>query len=61
MGGTALDLVDIDIGIKECRASLVGRVMGEKIANFVGVKNFATTAWNYPRDMRVLELGPNCF
>ena len=35
--------------------------MGEKIANFMGVKNFVTTAWSYPRNLTVMELGPNLF
>ena len=34
---------------------------GGKIANFTGVKNFVTAAWSYPRNLTVMELGPNLF
>ncbi|XP_027103144.1 uncharacterized protein [Coffea arabica] len=59
--GTDLGVGEIDIGIQECQLSLVGRIKGEKVANFVGVKNFVTTAWGYPRNLRIIELGPNLF
>ena len=36
LGGADLDLGDIHLGIKECQVSLVGKVKGEKIVNFVG-------------------------
>ena len=61
MGGTALDLGDADNGIMECQSSLVGKIHGEKVVNFVGVKNFVTAAWGYPKEMKALELGPNLF
>ena len=41
--------------------SLVGKLMGEKVANFIGVKNFTNHVWGYPRNMVVTELGPNMF
>ena len=31
LSGTTLDLGDLDSGIKECKDSLIGRVMGEKL------------------------------
>ena len=43
-GETELDLGDVGTSVKECKESLVGKVMGEKIINFVGVKNFVTLA-----------------
>lgn len=36
LGGTDLDLEDMNIGIKECQASLVERIADEKVVNFVG-------------------------
>ena len=48
MGGTTLELGDADTGVQECQLSLVGKVIGEKIVNFVGVKNFVNSAWGYP-------------
>ena len=44
---------DIDTGIKECQANVVGSAMEDKIANILGIKNFAIASCNYPRDMRV--------
>mgnify|MGYP004719281165 CR=1 FL=1 len=35
--------------------------MGEKVANFTGVKILEVAAWRYPRKMTVMELGPNLF
>ena len=61
LGGTALELGDANTGIQECQLSLVGRVIGEKMINFVGVKNFVSLAWGYPRGLTVMELGPNLF
>ena len=45
LGGANLDIWDIHFGIKECQVSLVGKVKGEKIVNFIGVKNFVNSAW----------------
>ena len=45
--GTDLGGEGIAIGIQECQLSLVGRIVGEKVANFVGVRSFVTTAWGY--------------
>ena len=56
-----MDLGDVDVGIAECQNNLIGKVMGEKVANYTGIKNFVTTAWGFPKDMKVVELGPNLF
>ena len=61
VGAVDLSWGDVEEGREECRLSLVGRIMGEKIANFTGVKNFTNHVWGYPRNMRVIELGPNVF
>ena len=42
--GATLDLGDLESGVRECKDSIIGRVMGEKIASFTRVKNFATIA-----------------
>nr|XP_027062865.1 uncharacterized protein LOC113689269 [Coffea arabica] len=59
--GTAIELGDADTGVQECQMSLVGKVVGEKIINFVGVKNFVNLTWGYPMGLFVMELGPNLF
>ncbi|XP_027158428.1 uncharacterized protein LOC113760053 [Coffea eugenioides] len=40
---------------------IIGKIRGEKVANFIGVKNFVTAAWGYPKNLEVAELGPNLF
>ena len=35
--------------------------MRKKIVNHVGVKIFVTTAWDYSREIKIVELGPNLF
>ena len=59
--GTTPELEDLHNGVRACDGSLIGRVIGEKVANFTGVKNFVTAAWGYPKDFTIAELGPNLF
>ena len=59
--GIDLSSEDIKKGVQDCSGSLVGKLMGEKVANFTGVKNFTNHVWGYPRNMVVAELGPNMF
>ncbi|XP_027178169.1 uncharacterized protein LOC113777336 [Coffea eugenioides] len=61
LGGTELELGDVSPSVKECEESLVGKIKGEKVINFVGVKNFVTLAWGYPKGLRVVEVGVNTF
>nr|XP_027120420.1 uncharacterized protein LOC113737375 [Coffea arabica] len=59
--GATLELGDLQQGVRACEESLIGRVIGKKVVNFTGVKNFVTAAWGYPRNITVMELGPNIF
>ena len=59
--GIDLEDEDVELSIQDCRGSLVGRIMGDKIANFTGVKNFTNHVWGYPRNLRVTEIGSNAF
>nr|XP_027093820.1 uncharacterized protein LOC113714231 [Coffea arabica] len=61
LGGVDLSGEDLEEGVSECQGSLVGKLIGEKIANFTGLKNFTNHAWGYPSKMKVTELGPNLF
>ena len=56
-----LELDDVDTGVFECANSIIGKIRGEKMANFTGVKNFVTAAWGYPKELTLTELGPNLF
>ena len=61
LSGAILDMGDLKSGIRECKDSLIGRVMGEKVVNFTDVKNFVTAAYGYPKNLTILEIGPNLF
>ncbi|XP_071916207.1 uncharacterized protein [Coffea arabica] len=61
LSGAILDLGDLESGVRECKDIIIGRVMGEKIASYTGVKNFVSIACGYPKHLSVLELGPNLF
>ncbi|XP_027102865.1 uncharacterized protein [Coffea arabica] len=61
VGGIDLSHDDVEQSVQDCRGTLVGRIMGEKIANFTWVKQFTNHVWGYPRNLRVTEIGPNVF
>ncbi|XP_027177973.1 uncharacterized protein LOC113777128 [Coffea eugenioides] len=61
MEGIDLETDDVLAGIEECKLTLVGRIMGEKVANLTGVKNYTSHVWGYPRNLQVSELRPNVF
>ena len=58
---TTLGHEEIGGGVQECRSSLIGKVVGEKVSNYTGIKNFVIAAWSFPRELQVVELGPNLF
>ncbi|XP_027152250.1 uncharacterized protein LOC113752331 [Coffea eugenioides] len=59
--GLMLEGEDFQTGVRACENSIIGRVLGEKVINFTGIKNFVAVAWGYPRNLSVVELGPNVF
>lgn len=59
--GAVLEVEDLQHGVRACEDSIIGRIIGEKVSNFTGVKSFVASAWGYPRNMTVIELGPNVF
>lgn len=44
-----------------CKGSIVGKLIGEKVANFTRIKKFTNHAWGYPKNLQVTKLGPNLF
>ncbi|KAL3528851.1 hypothetical protein ACH5RR_008173 [Cinchona calisaya] len=40
IGETAIDLQDFQEGVEDCKGSLLGKVIEDKVLNFIGVKNF---------------------
>lgn len=41
---------------EECRRSLVGRIVGENVANFTGLKQTMAKLWCAEGELRVIEL-----
>ncbi|KAL3499093.1 hypothetical protein ACH5RR_041825 [Cinchona calisaya] len=41
--------------------SLIGMIIGDKMMNYTGMKNFANQIWKYPRRLQVSEIRANCF
>ena len=56
-GETKLDLGDVGSSGKECKYYLVGKILGDKIINLVGVKIFVKLEWGYLKGLRVVEVG----
>lgn len=54
-------LDDMSQCIKECKRSLIGKLIGDRIANFNGVKRFAESAWGNPRKLKIAKIGQNLF
>ncbi|KAL3527635.1 hypothetical protein ACH5RR_012291 [Cinchona calisaya] len=52
---------DVSRSKNTSQKSLFGRIVGDKMANFVGVKNFVNHVWGYPRELVVVELRANLF
>ncbi|KAL3530648.1 hypothetical protein ACH5RR_009970 [Cinchona calisaya] len=59
--GADLGKANVERIIRDCQKSLIGKVIGEKLINFVGMKNFVNQVWGYPRNLKIFELGPNLF
>ena len=57
--GVDLSINNIQQSVEKCQLSLVGKVIGEKVANFTGIKNFTTHIQGYSRNLRVTELKAN--
>lgn len=59
--GVDLEGEDIIQGMKGCENSVIGKVFGEKAANYNRIKSFVNNVWNYPKGLTVVELGVNLF
>ena len=40
LSGATLEVEDLHNGVRACEGSLIGRVIGEKVINFIGIKSF---------------------
>ena len=47
--------------LAECKMSIIGKVMGEKIAHIVGIKSFVNNMWGFAKNIKVIEIGMNMF
>lgn len=59
--GVELMESDVSIGLEEGNRSLVGKVFGEKRANFVGVRNTVMKLWQHRGLCKVVTVAPNVF
>lgn len=59
--GVELGDEDVHIGVEEGQRSLIGKVFGEKRANFLGIKNTMLKLWHHKGLCKVVGLGHNFF
>lgn len=59
--GVELGEVEVCVGIEKGQRSLIGRIFGEKKANFIGVRNTVTKLWQHKDLCKVVSLSPNVF
>ncbi|KAH7841882.1 hypothetical protein Vadar_002910 [Vaccinium darrowii] len=52
---------DVVESVAECRSSLFGKVISQKPANLVGLKNTMEKVWGNPKKFRVLAVGDGIF
>lgn len=53
--------IDVCLGLEEGNRSLIGRIFGEKKANFIGVKNAMMKLWQHRGLCRVINLMQNVY
>lgn len=56
-----LEANDVKLSKDECARSLLGRILGEKVAIFTGISNTFSQLWCPQGSLRVVELGLNFF
>lgn len=59
--GVDLDQKDVRMSKEECTGSLMGRIWGEKSANFTGIKSTFGQLWCQKGSLKVIELGSNFY
>lgn len=60
-GGCDLEVEDVTVSSAECDRSLIGKLYGEKVANFTGLKNTLAIMWSSVRPFKTRELGVNLY
>ncbi|XP_027184311.1 uncharacterized protein LOC113782635 [Coffea eugenioides] len=48
-------------GVEECQLSIIGKVIGDKVANVTGIKRFSSNVWIFAKNVKVVEIGVNLF
>lgn len=56
-----MDNADVATSIEENRRSLLGKVYGDKRANFTGLKNMLSALWVGSGPVKVREMGINLY
>lgn len=52
---------DIQLSSEKCSRSLIGKLYGEKMANFTGLKNTLSLLWTSVQPFKIREMGLNLF
>ncbi|KAL3516418.1 hypothetical protein ACH5RR_023320 [Cinchona calisaya] len=55
--GVTLDFKDVEDGLKGCKKSLIRKIIGKKMVNKTGIRNFALSTWRRLKLFQVVELG----
>lgn len=56
-----LEAADVQLSSDECNRSLVGKIFGDKVANFSGLKNTLAILWSSVKPFKTRELGVNMY
>lgn len=59
--GFHLEQEDVQISTAECNRSLIGKLFGDIVANFTGLKNSLAALWSSVQPFTTIELGMNLF
>lgn len=57
--GIQLETADVNVSKEECNNSLIGKIFGDKGANFTGLQNTLRTIWRTSKPFKVCEIGIN--
>lgn len=59
--GFHLEVGDVKTSQEECQRSLLGKIYGNKVANFTGLKNTLSVMWSFVKPFKIRELGVNFY
>lgn len=57
--GLQLEFENVQVTMDECHRSFIGKLIGDKMANYTYLKNRLTTLWSSIQPFKTRELGVN--